>query len=149
MDNYLKSHGHRLLQAGILLILIGLISGFLIDSESIKILGIAAHLAALICGILLISLGSVWPNINLSKRMSISCIILVIYATYGTWATYLFAAVTGAGGMFPIASKGVVGSPIQEKLTSFAMPTVALSFIAFCILMLIALRQSKSNSNES
>jgi (hydroxyamino)benzene mutase len=144
MNDKIKLHGHRLLQAGIILFLIGLLSGFFINSCPLKILGIAAHLVAFICGIFLLALGCIWNRLNISTRLSIFGMFLAIYGTYCTWFIYFIAGAWGAGGMFPIASKGVTGTVLQENIILFLTPTAALSLIVLCIIVLLSLCKNKT-----
>jgi hydroxylaminobenzene mutase len=135
------SQGRRLVRLGVLLFLLGLLNGFFIHSAVLPILARSAHLLALMAGTWLVAIGAVWPMLTLSRFASGVGLGLATYSAFLGWLVYLFAALSGAGGMFPLASSNLRGLWAAETIVQIAMITVALAFFMLCMMLLAGLRK--------
>ncbi|MGD9589085.1 MAG: hypothetical protein AB7Q37_01525 [Pyrinomonadaceae bacterium] len=63
--------GNRLIRLGVLLLLIGLITGFVVPLVAIPRMGLASHIQGILNGMLLMILGVIWPKLQLSPRISL------------------------------------------------------------------------------
>lgn len=136
----LKQAG-RLQQLGVLLFLLGLITGFLLPVMANPRMGLSSHLEGVMNGIFVLLLGVIWPGLKLSRRTLTVAFGLAIYGTFVNWGVTLLSAFWGAGGsMMPIAAKGFEGTSWQEMMISFGLISLSLAMIVLCVMVLVGLR---------
>ncbi len=131
-----------LLGAGVILLAISLVSGFLIEMMPLVRLALSAHLVGLMGSAFLIGLGASWPALALTRRTSRVAALAAVYGFCGGWFVYFIAAATATGGMFPIASGHTRGSLFLERVMSGALLTVALALFALCGIVLKRLSET-------
>lgn len=135
-------YGHRLLKYGILLLLLGLITGFLIPIFQNPRMGLSSHLEGTLNGMLLILFGLIFPKLKLSDKFLTWVFILALFGTFTNWFTTLLAAFWDAGSeMMPIAGGGMTGLLWQEIIIKFGLISLSLSMIAVCLFLLWGLRR--------
>ena len=100
----------HLLQLGILLFLLGLLTGLAVPKLKYPRMALASHLEAVMNGMFLVILGLIWPRIELSDSWLAVTFWLVVYAAYANWLATLLAATWGAGRLMPIAAGGHEGT---------------------------------------
>jgi hydroxylaminobenzene mutase len=133
--------GHRLLQYGMVLFLLGLLTGFVIPAMANARMGLSSHLEGVMNGMFLLVLGVVWPKLRLGSRASTTGFWLAVFGTYANWATTLAAGFMGAGEkMMPIAAKGHTGTDAQELLITFGLVALSVAMVAVSGLVLSGLR---------
>ncbi len=138
----------RLVRLGILLVLLGLLTGFLVQKVANPRMGLSAHLEGIMNGMLLAVLGLVWERLRLSRRLSSITSWLAMYSTYASWAFTLLAAFWGAGAtMMPIAAQGHQGTRLQELVINAGLVSLSLSVVACCGLVLWGLRGGDEPAN--
>lgn len=130
----MEKAGDRLLQFGIFLFLLGLLTGLVVPQLTNPRMGLASHLEGIMNGMFLVLLGLLWPKIRLSQRW------LAIYGTFANWAATLIAADWGAGALMPLAAVGHQGTPSQEAVIDFLLWTLSMAMIAVSTLVLWGLR---------
>lgn len=131
----------RLIRLGVLLLLLGLLSGLLIPILANPRMGLASHVEGVMSGMLLIIVGIIWPRLRLSSGAMKITSWLLIYGAYANLANPLLAAAWAAGGsMMPMASKGLKGTPVQELLISIIAVSLALALLTGICHMLWGLR---------
>jgi hydroxylaminobenzene mutase len=139
----LERDGHRLLQLGALLFLLGLLVGLAVPRFAVPRLGLSTHLLGILQGIFLMVAGLLWPRLRLTRSLSRVGRVLASYGCVAAWLANLGAAVWGAGSaMVPIAAGGVQGSALQEALIKVLLISAALSLISSAGLILWGLRGS-------
>ncbi len=135
------NHQHKLLQLGVLLFLLGLLTGLGIPAMASPRLGLSGHLEGVMNGMFLILVGTIWPKVKLSQTLLSSTFWALVYGTYINWITVLLSAIWGAGGeMMPIAGGTLTGSAIQEGLIKFGLISLSLAMIFASITILIGLK---------
>jgi len=135
------STGHRLLQLGVVLFLLGLLTGFAIPMVANPRMGLTSHLEGVMNGMFLMLLGLLWPRLVLPRTARTALFGLSVYGTFANWAATLLAAVWGAGAtMMPIAAPGQEGSALQEATVTFLLLTLSLAIVAASVLILWGLR---------
>jgi hypothetical protein len=109
-----------LLRSGYVLVLLGLITGVAAPLLRDSRMGLSAHLAGFLAGVLLIVLALAWRHLRLSARVERSVEALARVAGFGTWAASLLAAVwqstrltSIAGVAAALATIGTVGFVIR------------------------------------
>jgi hydroxylaminobenzene mutase len=138
--------GGRLLQLGIVLFLLGLLTGLAIPTFAMPRMGLASHLQGLMNGIVLMVFGLVWPRLKLSPGLLTLTFWLVIYGAFANWIATLLSAATGAGGLMPIAAAGREGDAILEAIVGFLLISLSLAMISACGLLLWGLRSVRQTS---
>ena len=124
-----NKHANKLLFYGVLLFFFGLAAGLFVPLMANPRMGLSTHLEGVMNGIFLIVLGLIWNRVALpDKWLKIN------------FAAVLFAAITGAGRMMPIAL-GKEGTPIQEAIISFLLVSVSLAMLAVCAIVLVGLNK--------
>ena len=122
--------GHKLIRYGILLFLLGLITGFIIPAMQNPRMGLSSHLEGVQNGMLLVLFGIIWPKLRLSKRALVAGYFLVLFGTYTNWITTFLAGIWGAGAeMMPIAAAGFYGLAWQEILIKFGLLSLSVAMV--------------------
>lgn len=133
--------GHRLIQLGALLFLIGLVTGFLGPLSANPRMILSSHLEGIMNGMVLMILGLLWPRLRLGPRLRAGTFGLALYGTFANWAATLIAALWGAGGrMMPIAAPAHEGTAGQEGFISFLLISLSFAMIAVFLIVLWGLR---------
>lgn len=125
----------RLLAAGAILFLVGLLSGLAVPVVTNPRMGLAAHLEGVMNGTFLIAVGAVWTRLVLSTRQRTAAAGLLLYGTYANWLFITLAALLGTSAATPIAGAGYAGAPWQEDLVTAGLVTVAIAMIAATALL--------------
>jgi hydroxylaminobenzene mutase len=134
----------RLIQLGILLFLLGLLTGALVPAFAVPRLGLSAHVLGVLGGLSLMVFGLVWPELRLGPRASRVACGLALYASYGGWLMPLLGAAWGAGSaMLPLAAGAARGSALQEGVIAVGLGTSAVAIVAASCVMLWGLRPAK------
>jgi (hydroxyamino)benzene mutase len=138
---YLLGQGHRLLQIGVVLLLLASFEGFGIPYFAAPAIGLAAHRLSALQSVLLLALGLVWPKLKLGAAVSRTAFWLLLYSTIAILAAYLMAAFWGAGGStLPLTAGTARGTTLQESLIRIVAYSSAPTGIASFGLILFGLR---------
>lgn len=130
----------RLLQLGILLFLLGLLTGFAIPVLANPRMGLSSHLEGVLNGMFLMGLGLLWPRLRLGRTGQAVAFWLVVYGTFANWAATLLSAAWAAGGAMPIAGGGRAGTVLQESVVMALLLSLSFAMIAACGVVLWGLR---------
>ncbi|AMO76209.1 MULTISPECIES: hypothetical protein [Pseudomonas] len=130
----------RLLWHGLLLLLLGLLTGLVEAQLSNPRMALAAHLEGILNGLLLLALGAIWGEVALSRRWQGVTFCALLYGAYANWAFTLLAAVFGTAAMSPVTAAGHSGEPWQELLVTLGFVSVGLAIIVAIGLLLWGLR---------
>ena len=134
----------RLMWFGMLLFLLGLVTGLVEQRFTNMRMGVAAHLEGVMNGTFLVALGAIWTEVRLPPPAKAAAYWTALYGTYANWLTTTFAAVFGTAAANPIASAGHHGQPWQESLAAAGFLSVAIAIIASSLLVLWGLRPGSS-----
>ncbi len=137
---------YRLLQLGMGLFLLGLLTGFTLPALANPRMGLASHLEGILNGVFLLILGVLWPRLALSRWQARFTFGLVIYGTFANWSATLLAAIWGAGSAMPIAAAGNQGLPWQEGVLNLLLYSLSFAMVAVSGLVLWGLRGSRQYS---
>jgi hydroxylaminobenzene mutase len=129
-----------LLQLGVLLFLIGLLTGLVVPRFANPRMGLASHLEGVLNGMFLIVLGLLWHKLNLPDGWLVLTFWLAVYGSFANWLATGLAAYWGAGKLMPIAAMGHQGSSIQEGAIRFLLTTLSVATIAVCVIVIVGLR---------
>jgi (hydroxyamino)benzene mutase len=129
----------HLMQLGILLFLLGLLTGLAGPKLKNPRMGLASHLEGVMNGMFLVILGLVWPRLGLSHAWLVVTFWLIVYAAYANWVATLLAAAWGAGAQMPIAAGTHKAAPRRERVIGFLLVSLALCVVAACVVILVGL----------
>ena len=100
----------RLARHGVIVLLLGLLTGFVVAHFHNPPLGNAAHLVGLIGGFGIIGLGLLWPRLNLGRSWSGAGAWMIAVSIYLNWLGCVFQGAFGSG---PNATNSaMLGSPL-------------------------------------
>ncbi len=91
----MKSQKRRLMWHGMLLFLLGLITGLLEQRFTNVRMGLSAHLEDVMNGILLLALGAAWSEVGLPHPLKVTAYCTALYGTCWNW---LVPSIAGASG---------------------------------------------------
>lgn len=136
-----RDYVQRLLFHGVLLFLLGLVTGFAVPAFRNSRMGLAAHLEGVMNGLFLMALGLAWHRLALSSRQQWALFALALYGTYVNWLSTLLSAAFGTSRMTPLSGAGFTGAPWQENLVAVGLVSLSIAMVAACVLVLIGLHR--------
>jgi (hydroxyamino)benzene mutase len=140
-SNVLSRQGHRLLQVGVALFLFSSVEGFAIPYFTVPRLGLSVHTLSALQGVIVLTLGLLWPRLNLGAATSRIAFWFLIYSTFATLVPYVLAAAWGAGNsIIPLAAGTAHGSAFQEVVISVVLYSAAPTILISLALILWGLR---------
>lgn len=129
-----------LFMLGLVLFLLGLLTGFAVPALKNPRMALSSHLEAVLNGMFLVLLGLLWPHVELPDALGITAIALIVYAGYANWLATLLAAAWGAGRkLAPIAAADHQASAIKEGLVGFLLVSLALSIVVGVGIVIVGL----------
>jgi (hydroxyamino)benzene mutase len=115
---------------GLVLFLIGLLTGLVVPALKNPRMGLSSHLEGVLNGMFLVLVGLLWPHIDLPRALGITAVALIVYSAYANWLAGLLAAAWGAGRRFlPIAAGDHTASAIKEGFVSFLLVSLSLAIV--------------------
>jgi hydroxylaminobenzene mutase len=141
MNDARDRDGHRLLQLGAALFLLGLLVGLAVPRFAVPRLGLSTHLLGIMQGTFLMAAGTFWPRLRLTRMGSLAGRSLASYGCLAAFTANLLGAVWGAGqSMVPMAAGAARGTVLQEGAIRVLLTSAALSLIATAVIILWGLR---------
>lgn len=123
--------------AGVLLFLLGLVTGFVIPVLKAPRIGLSAHLAATQMGIALIAFGFLWERLTFWNGWSVPLAHVLWISFYIVWAAILLGGVWGTGRALPIAGAGHVAAKWQEQITLLPLALGSFGGLGVIVMLLI------------
>ena len=140
----METTNRRLMWHGMLLFLLGLVTGFVEQRFTNVRMGLAAHLEGVMNGIFLLALGAVWNEVRLSAPAKATAYWTALYGTYVNWLFTTLAAIFGTAALSPITAAGHGGQPWQDSLITAGFLSVGVVIILCSGLVLWGLRSKAS-----
>lgn len=129
-----------LLVTGLVLFLIGLLTGLAIPAMKNPRMGLSSHLGAHFQGLFLLVIGLLWSFVNVTPAWETAAVALLVYAAYANWVATLIAGIWGAGRpMMPLAAPTQEGSPALEGVIKFLLITLSIADIVGVAIVLFGL----------
>lgn len=139
--------GHRLIQLGVSLFLIGLLVGVAVPFFAVPRLALSVHLLGLMQGLFLSVVGILWPRLKFTRAIETGAFWLLVYGCIAAWTSNLLGAIWGAGNsIVPIAAGAARGSEIQEMIIVIGLRSGGFALIAGTVLLLWGLRGANPES---
>lgn len=115
---------------GLVLFLLGLLTGIAGPALKNPRMALSSHLEALLNGMFLVLLGLLWPHLHLPNAWAMMALALIVYSGYANWLATLLAAAWGAGRRFaPIAAGDHRASAAKEGFVSVLLVSLSLSIL--------------------
>lgn len=137
----------RLALLGAVLVMLGLLTGWLVPAMANPRMGLSAHLEGLMNGMLMLALAGCWKLVRLSPGQERWCFALLAFGTLANWLATLLAAWWGAAAAsMPITGSGYRAEPWQDMVVLVLLVTLALAMMAaFALIIkgLLAPRDTK------
>lgn len=130
----------RLARHGAILLLLGMLTGFVIVNFHNRNLGNAAHLTGLIAGYGLIALALLWPKLNLGRFWSVAGAWITAASSYLNWLGLVLQGGFGSGPN--TANSPALGSTLLWDHAGQAVLAIAIILSLLSVLIvLIGLRK--------
>lgn len=137
----------RLARHGVILLLLGMLTGFVIRSFHNRGAGNAAHLVGFLGGYGLIAIGLLWPRLNLGRSWSVAGAWITVASLYLNWVGVMLL-VLGSG---PVAAGSAIpGSPaFWSDAASVVLKLAILTSLLSAIIILAGLRNLAGSAASS
>ncbi|MCW2784023.1 MAG: hab [Marmoricola sp.] len=123
---------------GLVLFLLGLLTGLAIPVLKNPRMGVSSHLVGMTNGPFLIVVGLLWPKLNLSHAWEVVTVVLLAYSSYANWLATQLGALWGAGHQFaPGATGEHRASPTKEHAVDLLLVTLAPVMVAATVLLIV------------
>ncbi|MBZ0184069.1 MAG: hydrogenase [Melioribacteraceae bacterium] len=137
--------GRKLVRLGLILFLLGLVTGLLIPVLENPRMGLSSHLEGTLNGMLLILFGLIWEKLNLTEKLLTWSFWLALIGTFTNWFTTLLAAAWGAGAeMMPIAGGDYTGSEIQEIIIKTGLVVLTLAILSVSVILVVGMKEKNN-----
>lgn len=136
-----RRQSDQLIFLGVLLFLLGLVTGLVVPAFANPRMGVSSHLEGITNGMFLVILGLIWPRMELSNRWFNLTFWLALYGTFVNWLGILIAAIFDAGKMLGIAAQGKEGPPAVEGLVTFSLISLSIAMVVVSVAILIGLKR--------
>ena len=143
-----EGNDRRLMFHGMLLFLIGLLTGFGEQHFANVRMGLAAHLEGVMNGTFLVALGAIWSHVRLSSLKEAVAFWTALYGTYVNWLITMLAAVFGTAALSPITGAGHTGLPWQESFITASFMSVGIAIVLSSILVIWGLRKDSNDGTS-
>jgi len=125
---------------GLVLFLIGLLTGFAVPAVKNPRMALSSHLEAVLNGMFLVLLGLLWPHVQLPNAWGVTAVALIVYSAFANWIAALLAAAWGAGRkLAPIAAGDHEASTAKEGFVSFLLVSLSLAIVAGVVIVICGL----------
>lgn len=131
----------RLLFAGILLFVIGIVSGIGVQLFQNPRLAVSGHLLAVLNGMFLLIMGIVWKRLVLGIAAQRAAFLLLLFGAYANWFLTMLGAAWGTKRLTPIAGAGYEAADWQELVIMGGLGTMIIGMLIGCCLVLWGLRK--------
>ena len=122
---------------GLLLFLLGLLTGFAIPAMKAPRIGLSAHVAATQMGVALIAFGFLWDRLTFWNGWSAPLAHVLWISFYVIWIGIVLGAYWGTGKALPIAGAGHAAAKWQEQAALAPLILGSVASLGVIVLMLI------------
>lgn len=133
---------------GAVLVLLGLLTGFVSGQMANPRMGLASHLEGLMNGTLLFALAAIWPLVRLSPRAESWTVGLLGFGSLANWLATFLAALWGAGAeTMPLTAAGHRAAAWQESLVTSLLITLSFAMVAAIAMVLYGLIKGRQSAD--
>lgn len=128
----------RLLALGVVLFLLGLLTGMAIPLLKNPRMGLASHLQGMTNGPFLVLIGVIWPQEHLPHLWQVIAVTLLIYGTYANWLATQLGALWGAGSRWaPVEAGTHRAAATRERVVGLLLLTLAPAMVIATVLLIV------------
>lgn len=129
-----------LLALGLVLFLLGLLTGLAVPALTNPRMGVASHLQGMTNGPFLIVVGLMWPRLDLPHAWEIVAVTLLVYGAYANWLATQLAALWGAGHRFaPSAAGAHRAGAARERCVELLLLTLAPAMVVGTAILIVGI----------
>jgi (hydroxyamino)benzene mutase len=129
-----------LFKLGLILFVIGLLTGFAIPVLKNPRMGLTSHLEGVLNGMFLALLGLLWPHVHLTHTWGVTAVVLIVYSAYANWLGALLAAAWGAGRkLAPLAAGDHEASKLKESIFGFLLISLSVAIVIGVVIVIVGL----------
>jgi (hydroxyamino)benzene mutase len=137
---YCSDMPKALFMLGLVLFMIGLLTGIAVPALKNSRMALSSHLEAVLNGMFLVLLGLLWSHIDLPHAWGVTAVVLIVYSAYANWLATLLAAAWGAGRkLAPIAAGDHMASAAKERFVSFLLASLSVSVVVGVGIVIVGL----------
>ena len=130
---------HLLLALGLVLFLLGLLTGLVVPVMKNPRMAVASHMQGMTNGPFLIVIGVMWPHVDLPHALKIVTVVLAVYGTYANWLATQLGSLWGAGHKFAPGAAGEHRAGVaQERAVDLLLMTLAPAMVVATVLLIVA-----------
>ena len=134
--NTLARQGQRLMQIGLGLLLFASFEGFVIPYVTTPLVGRSVHTLSATFGLILLTLGLVWPRLDLKPALSRIAFWFLVYSGLAIIAAFFLAALWGAGKSTMPLSGAPEGTAFQEAaIAAVAYSSAPTGIVSFALIL--------------
>ena len=131
---------HLLLVLGLVLFLLGLLTGLAIPILKNPRMGVASHLQGMTNGPFLVLIGLLWPYLHLWHAWEVVAVVLLVYGTYANWLATQLGSLWGAGHRFAPAATGEHrAAATRERIVDLLLITLAPAMVIATVLLIVGI----------
>lgn len=131
MDAGSDRMAQRLMVLGAVLVMLGLLTGFVSGSFANPRMGLVAHLEGLMNGTLILALAAGWSRVRLPQGQARATFVLLAFGSLANWLATLLAGIWGVGGQtMPITAAGHSGPAWQESFVTTLLIVLSFAMVA-------------------
>lgn len=129
---------HLLFVLGLVLFLLGLLTGLAVPIMKNPRMGVSSHLQGMTNGPFLILVGLLWPHVRLAHVWEVVTVVLLVYGTYANWLATQLGSLWGAGHRFaPEATGEHRAAASQERTVDFLLLTLAPAMVVATLVLIV------------
>jgi hydroxylaminobenzene mutase len=129
-----------LLVLGLVLFLLGLLTGLAVPLLKNPRMGVASHLQGMTNGPFLMVVGLMWSRVTLPQVLQVVTVALLTYGAYANWLATQLGSLWGAGHRFaPGAAGDHRASSSKERVVDLLLVTLAPAIVIGAGLLLIGI----------
>lgn len=129
-----------LVRAGFVLFTLALLTGFAIPAFLNQRMAVAAHVGAILNGLVLVAVGFAWALLAIGPRQARLTRGAFLFGAYTSWVAACLAAAWGTSRMTPQAGAGYSAAPWQELVVQALQVSLAVAMVAGSMSVVYALR---------
>ncbi len=136
-------------RAGVLLVFLALVTGLAIPAFANPRQALAAHVSAILGGLLLVGMASLWSRLTLSAAQQTVTMKLAIAGAYANLLGSILAAVWGTNRLTPLAGAGHGAAPWKEIIAQVIQVSQGVALLVALGMIVYGLRGGPSTTRAS
>ena len=138
-----SEYAQRMMFHGIVVFLIGLVTGFFLYSGLMKNpqIGVITHLEGVLNGMFLVILGLLWSRMLLNEKQQKFLMILAIVCVYTNYFQALWGAVLGRSRSTTLFPADRIPFPFEARILDVVLLSMSLGLCLVCVIVLMGLRR--------